>query len=181
MIKGKKHFALKIVTTGDGGVGKTTLLHKYVNNKFIEDTSMTIGVQIHSKMLFVGEYTITLQIWDFGGQDRFRFILPNYMLGCKGALMLFDLTRMASTFNLEASWLSIIRKATPDLPVLLLGTKKDMVQDGMPTFDPNFGPEFAEKNKLEGFLEVSSKTGENVEEAFQLLTRKIMEKAGLDI
>ncbi|GAH39257.1 unnamed protein product, partial [marine sediment metagenome] len=83
---------LKIITTGEGGVGKTTLLHRYVEGIFLADTKMTLGVEFFLKELDLDGNKILLQIWDFGGQERFRFLLQNYIMGAKGALLLFDLT-----------------------------------------------------------------------------------------
>lgn len=171
----KKKFVLKILTAGDGGVGKTTLLHRYVNNRFIADTSMTIGVQFHLKNINFGGIECTLQLWDFGGQDRFRFLLPTYASGAKGALLLFDLTRLNTTFSLETSWLPIVRREDPNLPVILLGTKKDMVDTNFPTIDEGFGEEFCKAQNLHGYVKTSSKTGEKVDEAFRMLVKKIFD------
>ena len=170
---------LKIITAGDGGVGKTTLLYKFVEDRFIENTAMTIGVQIHSKELQVGQVQCTLQIWDFGGQGRFQFILPAYMMGAKGALLLFDLSRASTTKGLKQTWLKIMRNSNRDLPLLLVGTKKDMVDPSFPAIEENFGSRFAKENGLEGYIEVSSKTGENVEEGFRQLVTKILDNAGI--
>ncbi|MHA1791823.1 MAG: Rab family GTPase [Promethearchaeota archaeon] len=172
----KKKFVLKILTAGDGGVGKTTLLHRYVSNRFIADTSMTIGVQFHLKNITFGGVECTLQLWDFGGQDRFRFLLPTYASGAKGALLMFDLTRMNTTFSLENSWLPIVRKEDHNLPVILLGTKLDMVDPSTPMIDPNFGENFCEKYDLQGYIETSSKTGERVDDAFRMLVKAIFDK-----
>lgn len=175
MAEAKKKFVLKILTAGDGGVGKTTLLHRYVSNRFIADTSMTIGVQFHLKNIQFGGVDCTLQLWDFGGQDRFRFLLPTYASGAKGAMLLYDLTRMQTTFSLESSWLPIVRKEDKNLPVVLMGTKLDMVQPDAPVIEDEFGKEFCEKNNLQGYIETSSKTGERVEAAFRLLVKEIFD------
>ena len=171
----RKKFVLKVLTAGEGGVGKTTLLHRYVSNRFIADTSMTIGVQFHLKNITFGGVECTLQLWDFGGQERFRFLLPTYASGAKGALLLFDLTRMQTTFSLESSWLPIIRKEVPDLPCILMGTKLDMVDPNFPAIEPNFGRDFVASHNLQGYIETSSKTGERVEEAFKSLVKHIFD------
>ncbi|MHA1369588.1 MAG: Rab family GTPase [Promethearchaeota archaeon] len=175
MSSSTKRFVLKILTAGDGGVGKTTLLHRYVNDRFISDTSMTIGVQFHLKKLTLGGVEVTCQLWDFGGQERFRFLLPTYANGAKGALLLFDLTRMNTTLSLKDSWLPIIRKEDPNLPVVLVGTKKDMVSPDFRVVDPNFPLDFIKENHLQGYVETSSKTGEKVDEAFRILVKAIFD------
>lgn len=180
MAEQKKKFVLKVLTAGDGGVGKTTLLERYVNNRFIADTSMTIGVQFQLRNISFGGVEATLQIWDFGGQDRFRFLLPTYANGAKGALLLFDLTRMNTTFSLEESWLPIVRKEDPELPVVLVGTKLDMVDPSNLMIDEDFGEEFCKSHNLQGFIKTSSKTGEQVNDAFMMLVKAIFKHNNID-
>jgi small GTP-binding protein len=166
-------FILKILTAGEGGVGKTTLLHRYVEGKFSAETRMTIGVEFFLKEMEVDSKHCTLQLWDFGGQERFRFLLESYVLGAKGALLMFDLTRISSLENLE-QWLSIVRKGDPNLPVLFLGTKLDLDDEIM--VDDDYARSFLNEYNLIDFLKISSKTGENVGRAFDILTRKILER-----
>ena len=168
-----KKFILKVLTSGEGGVGKTTLLHRYVEGKFSADTKMTIGVEFFLKELNFDEKSCTLQLWDFGGQQRFRFLLESYVLGAKGALLMFDLTRPITLENLE-QWVNICRKNNPDLPILFLGTKNDLINEIM--IEDDYVTNFKEEFNLFGYLRVSSKSGENVGQAFDLLTRKILER-----
>ncbi len=167
-----KKFILKILTAGEGGVGKTTLLQRYVEGKFSEDTKMTIGVEFFLKETEIDDKHCTLQLWDFGGQERFRFLLESYVLGAKGALLMFDLTRYQTLENLE-QWVKIVRKGDPKLPILFLGTKLDLTDDIMVQDD--YAQEFIAQFDLIGYLKISSKTGENVFNAFNSLTRKILE------
>lgn len=164
----------KVITAGDGGVGKTTLLHKYITDIFLSDTNMTIGVQLHMKQVDFEGKKYTLQLWDLGGQDRFEFILPRYVNGSKGAMLVFNLTRLPTTFNLETSWLPLVRKENPDLPVILVGTKKDLVSPSLPMIDPTIPTNFVKEHHLQGYVEVSAETGENVEKAFNLILNAII-------
>ncbi len=168
-----KKFILKILTAGEGGVGKTTLLHRYVQGKFSAETKMTIGVEFFLKEVEISEQQCTLQLWDFGGQERFRFLLESYVLGAKGALLMFDLTRPMTLENL-GNWVKIVRKGDPNLPILFVGTKIDLVDDIM--VDDDYAKTFMEDLNLFDFMKVSSKTGENVEEVFKTLTERILEK-----
>jgi len=115
----------------------------------------------------------TLQLWDFGGQERFRFLLESYVLGAKGALLMFDLTRITTLENLH-QWIKIVRKGDPNLPVLFIGTKLDLGNEIM--VDDDYATSFLNEFDLIDFMKISSKTGENVAEAFNLLTRKILER-----
>ncbi len=168
-----KKFILKILTAGEGGVGKTTLLHRYVEGKFNADTKMTIGVEFFLKEVDIDGKQCTLQLWDFGGQERFRFLLESYVLGAKGALLMFDLTRPMTLENLQ-QWVNICRKGDSNLPILFLGTKLDLVNDIM--VDDDYALSFKEQFELFDYLKISSKSGENVSEAFDLITKKILER-----
>ncbi|TFG06314.1 MAG: GTP-binding protein [Promethearchaeota archaeon] len=168
-----KKFILKILTAGEGGVGKTTLLHRYVEGKFSADTKMTIGVEFFLKEIELDGKQCTLQLWDFGGQERFRFLLESYVLGAKGALLMFDLTRPMTLENLQ-QWVDICRRADPSLPILFLGTKLDLENDIM--VDDDYAAQFKERYKLFEYMKISSKSGENVKEAFELLTKQILER-----
>ncbi len=168
-----KKFILKILTAGEGGVGKTTLLHRYVEGKFSAETKMTIGVEFFLKEVEIDQKHCTLQLWDFGGQERFRFLLESYVLGAKGALLMFDLTRVSSLENLH-QWIKIVRKGNPNLPVLFLGTKLDLEDEIQ--VDDDYARSFLNEFNLIDFLKISSKTGENVHEAFSILTQKILER-----
>jgi len=168
-----KKFILKILTAGEGGVGKTTLLHRYVEGRFSAETKMTIGVEFFLKESVINGEHCTLQLWDFGGQQRFRFLLESYVLGAKGALLMFDLTRPMTLDNLE-QWVNICRKGNPNLPILFIGTKLDLSNEIM--VDDDYALSFKDHFNLFDYLRISSKSGENVENAFKLLTKKILEK-----
>ncbi|HEC38312.1 MAG TPA: GTP-binding protein [bacterium] len=161
----------KIITTGDGGVGKTTLLFRYMEGKFLVDTFMTIGVQFFMKELEIEGRKISLQIWDFGGQEHFRPFLKNYAVGARGALLLFDLTRPNSLEKID-QWVNICREANPGIPILFIGTKLDLTESI--TVDEKFALTFPKKYNFFDYLKVSSKTGENVNLAFELLAKKLV-------
>ena len=168
-----KKFILKILTAGEGGVGKTTLLHRFVEGKFSAETKMTIGVEFFLKELEIDDKHCTLQLWDFGGQQRFRFLLESYVLGAKGALLMFDLTRPITLENLE-QWINIVRRSNPNLPILFLGTKNDLTDQIM--VDDSYAESFKDEFNLLGYLRISSKSGENVNKAFNILTTNILER-----
>jgi small GTP-binding protein len=162
---------LKVITAGDGGVGKTTLLYRYVEGKFLADTKMTLGVEFFLKEINIKGELINLQVWDFGGQDHFRPLLENYSIGARGALLLFDLTRPSSLENIE-QWVNICRGKNPGIPIIFLGTKLDLTESL--TVDDKFARTFPKKYDFFKYLKISSKTGQNVNLAFKLLTKEIV-------
>ncbi|MHA1732472.1 MAG: Rab family GTPase [Promethearchaeota archaeon] len=165
-------YLFKMILAGSGGVGKTTLRHRFTSGSFTQSTQMTIGVDFSTHSLDLGEVgTAMLQIWDFGGEDRFRLMLPSFCRGAKGCLLLFDLMRAHTFFELP-EWMDIIRNNTNDIPVILLGAKCDLVEGSpeLAEISQQDIEEFMEKNNIMEYIPVSSKTGLNIEEAFHKLT-----------
>jgi len=162
---------LKVITCGEGGVGKTTLLHRYIEGVFLANTRLTIGVEFFLKELNIEGKKILLQVWDFGGQDHFRPLLKNYAVGARGALLLFDLTRISSLQRIE-QWINICRQDGLDIPIIFLGTKLDLTEQIL--VNDEFAQKFKEKYKFFEYLKISSKTGENVNLAFELLARELV-------
>jgi Ras-related protein Rab-11B len=167
----RSELAMKVIIAGDGGVGKTTLLRKFVSGSFDAATSMTIGVQFHVKQVAYDGQPVSLQLWDLGGQDHFRFILPSYTSGAKGALLLYDMTR-PSTLDTLGEWVKICRTHNKDLPILFCGTKADLV--GSRRISAAYARTFLEPLDLVSHIEVSAKTGVNVERAFEMIIDRMI-------
>ena len=168
-----KSMLLKVITAGDGGVGKTTLLYRYVEGRFLADTRMTLGVEFFMKKVKVEGNKVNLQLWDFGGQEHFRPLLISYAKGARGALLMFDLTRPNSLNRID-EWVGICRNEDPELPIIFLGTKLDLLESI--TVEEKYILELKEKYGFFEFLKTSSKTGTNVNIAFQLLATEIVKK-----
>lgn len=156
---------------GAGSVGKTALCEKYVTGIWNPSTTLTVGVDFHIKTVRVEDRMVKLQIWDMGGEDRFRFLLPTYCLGAQGALFLYDSTRPASLSQLQ-DWISVVFKANGRTPIILVGSKIDLRESRAISYEA--GLNIAKENGFAGFVEVSSKEGTNVEEAFESLTRVML-------
>ncbi len=170
----------KLCIFGDGAVGKTTLINKYVTGLFKGDTTMTIGVDFHVKQLEINGKKVALQIWDFAGEERFRFLLSTYIRGAAGAVFMFDITRYPTLVNLT-KWMEVFdanfRSIEDRIPTLMLGGKLDLAEDRGVHIEE--AKEIAEQHRFSGYLECSAKTGENVDELFIRITKIMMEKANL--
>ncbi len=168
----------KIIIFGDGGVGKTTLVTRYLEGIF-DLSKVTIGMDFFVKRLQVEDKNVTLQIWDFGGEERFRFLLPNYVSGASGGIFMFDITRYMSLKHID-DWIKIFRdeysKKHSDeaLPVLMVGGKKDL--NYRRSVERQAAEDVVERESLLKYMECSSKTGENVENLFQTLTRELLKR-----
>ncbi|MCK4381898.1 MAG: GTP-binding protein [Candidatus Lokiarchaeota archaeon] len=174
-IPSKLQFKLPII--GDAGVGKTTLTHRYLHGLFKQSYHGTIGVDFFLKKLELNGKNISLQIWDFAGEEKFRFLLPGIINGANGTIFMFDITRYVTFENLS-NWLSVFKTANENhnqtVPALLVGSKTDL--EGIRTVPSKEAKSFAQDNNLSGYIECSSKNGENVEELFRKITKIMMEK-----
>ena len=170
----------KVCVFGDGGVGKTTLVNRYLTGTFKGDYKITIGADFFIKKLDIGDKGITLQIWDFAGEDKFRFLLPTYASGSSGGIFMYDITRHSSIENVE-NWLQVFKKSFEsrfiDIPLIMVGGKNDLEEKRVISTEE--GKEMAKKYNFFEFIECSSKTGENVEFLFNTLIRVILKNAGL--
>nr|XP_046176710.1 ras-related protein Rab-4B-like [Oncorhynchus gorbuscha] len=166
-------FLFKFLVIGSAGSGKSCLLHQFIENKFKQDSSHTIGVEFGSRVVMVAGKTVKLQIWDTAGQERFRSVTRSYYRGAAGALLVYDITSR-ETYNSLTNWLTDARTlASPNIVIILCGNKKDLEADREVTFLE--ASIFAQENEVM-FLETSALTGENVEEAFLKCGRTIINK-----
>ncbi len=167
----------KILIFGDGGVGKTTLVNRYLTGVYTTG-SITIGVDFHIKLLEIEGQEITLRIWDFAGEEKFRFLLPSYAEGSNGGIFMFDTTRYSSIKNLD-EWITVFKQSmkNQEIPLILVGGKKDL--DNERSVSNQDAVDIAKSHNFKDYMECSSKTGENVEDIFIRLARSMMQKAGL--
>ena len=175
--KNTSDLQFKIPIIGDGGVGKTTLTHRYLHGLFKESYHLTIGVDFFLKKLESDGKSVSLQIWDFAGEEKFRFLLPGVINGAHGTIFMFDITRYVTFENLT-NWFNVFKTANENfnqnVPALLVGSKTDL--KGLRTVQSKEAKSFAQENNFAEYIECSSKNGENVEELFRAITRIMMEK-----
>lgn len=168
-----RNFVFKLLIAGDGGVGKTTLLRRYVDGIFDESTITTIGVDFFLKEISLESGNCSLQLWDLGGQERFRHLLGNFVMGARGALLLIDLTRMPQMSSI-LNWVNIIRLHDIDLPIILVGTKLDL-EEAM-SIDDDTALDIKNTFNMLDFIKTSSKTGHNVNLVFESIAKELMRK-----
>ena len=167
-------YTFKILLLGDASVGKTSFTKRYCYNLFNPSERLTIGVDFHVKTIDLFGKKIKLQIWDVGGEERFRFLLPTYCLGANAAFLLFDVTRSQTLDNIS-EWTNIVHQKSGDIPIMLVGAKIDLGDDQR-VVPREHGIDVAEKNYMSSFGEISSKTGKNVNKTFEVLTELALEK-----
>ncbi len=163
---------IKVIVSGDGGVGKTSFLTRLIHDNFDLNSELTKGVDFFSKDVTINGYEYNFILWDFAGQLQFRKFLTDFVDGSLAAFVLFDLTRF-KTLESVSKWIDKL-KSTNKIPAFIIGTKID-------TIDPNEAQSFDDyvlkiikdnKNVI-GYLKISSKTGFNVKKAFYTLVERI--------
>ena len=157
----------KIMMLGDKDAGKTSLLNRYTSKPFIEDQKLTTGVDFYTKRTNYKDWKIKLQIWDLASERCFRFYLHNYCRGANGALLLYNITNPRSFHNLP-DWNHFIRDHAGDIPILLVGTEAHLEEKRAVTREEAI--QIAQTHNFSGFIEVSSKTGQNIERLFETMT-----------
>ncbi len=170
-------YVYKICLFGPGGVGKTTLTRKYLTGLFEDDTKFTMGASIHVKIITIDDKRITLQIWDFGGENQFRFLLPVYSHGSACGIFMSDLSRYSTIKDIE-EWIRLfqegLEEGEKDIPLLLVGGKLDLIDKR--AISEEEARKFAEKNNCFDYIECSSKTGENIEKVFEIAVNMILKR-----
>ncbi|MBY9006321.1 MAG: GTP-binding protein [Candidatus Lokiarchaeota archaeon] len=165
----RRKFLFKICVVGDGGVGKSTMVKRLITGKYIEQ-KITIGADLSTYYTNIDDDEIILQLWDFAGERRFQFFLPNYSRGVKGCLLCYDVGRRAS-FERLYRWYDIIDKTNNPIFVLV-GCKNDLGEEKK-VITQKDAEIFQNENSINMFIETSSKTGHNIKDLFTHLAIKI--------
>jgi len=161
----------KLVLIGDSGAGKTALLNRFADEKFVEEVPGSMGIEFKFRFVTIGGKTIKLQLWDTAGQERFRTVTAAYYRGADGIILCYDVTSMDSFDHVE-EWLSEVnRHASEGTRKLLIGNKIDLADKKEVPLDN--GQRFADKIDIP-FVETSAKTGAGVNAAFMQLTEAII-------
>ena len=163
----------KILTIGESGVGKTCILRRFVENKFLKNHLATIGIDFKTKNIEIDGTPIKLKIWDTAGQERFRNITNQYYKGADGIILVFDVTDQKS-FKKIKEWMSQIKANTQadQIGLVLLGNKCDIEPR---TISKNDGEELGKELGIE-YYETSAMKGDGIAQAFEFLAKNILTK-----
>lgn len=164
---------LRIIIVGDSSVGKTCLVVKFTEDRFIDAHDITIGVELGNKVLQLENNIIKFQIWDTSGQENYRSVTRSFYRRAGCAILVFDLTDSSSFYNCE-SWVREIRQNSKDDIVLyLVGNKSDLVTgDNIPIDEIN---KFVASHGILAYKQTSAKTGENIENVFREAAVRLLE------
>ncbi|UCG68484.1 MAG: GTP-binding protein [Thermoplasmata archaeon] len=157
----------KVLLLGDGAVGKTSLIRKFVLDKFDDKYIATIGTKVTKKELELdnnGETIyLTLMIWDVLGQRGYTKIQATSFLGAQGVIFVCDFTRMDTLMSIEEYWLPTVSNSLPGFQMVFVANKSDLAHDAQFSYEDL--QNVASKYNTVAFP-CSAKTGENVEELF---------------
>ena len=164
----------KLVILGDSQVGKTSLVHYFVNDEFRAGFKETIGAEVSSKYETIDNRQIHVLIWDTAGQERYKSITKQFFRGADACILVADLTNIQS-FESLPSWLdnllSEVDKANDEFPIVLFANKSDLTEQR--TVTPEIVDRYSKAIHCQSF-EVSAKTGENIEEGFVAILRNFL-------
>ncbi|RKP11193.1 ras-related protein rab-5C-like protein [Thamnocephalis sphaerospora] len=175
----------KLVILGSQGVGKTSLVMRYVQNTFSPHSASTIGASFLTQRMqvfgvirrgYVDDCRVVLQIWDTAGQERFRSMAPMYYRGANAAILVYDITSEQS-FQDISSWVEELQRNTGDIDIHVVGSKLDLAEKSREV--PQERAQAYVRNTL-GSLhdvhEVSAKDATGVDELFHDVTRSLVER-----
>ncbi|XP_078618764.1 ras-related protein Rab-39B-like [Branchiostoma floridae x Branchiostoma japonicum] len=167
-------YQFRLILIGDSTVGKSSLLRRFTDGKFIEYSDPTVGVDFFARLMEVEPgKRVKLQLWDTAGQERFRSITRSYYRNSVGAVLVYDVTNRKSFEHLESWWHEAKQHTMPhNMVFILVGHKIDLASEREVSQEE--GQQFARTHDM-SYLETSAKNAENVEKAFWQVTREIYE------
>ena len=162
-------YILKLCLLGDGAVGKTSLVRRFVHDVFDDKYIMSFGTKVSKKVVKIGETEVDLMIWDILGQKLLESLHAAYYRGAVGAFAVCDFTRPDTMASLK-NWIESFRSVAGEQPVIILGNKSDLEKKfsyaELESFSSSLGCTV---------LETSAKTGANVERAFYEMGKRMLE------
>jgi small GTP-binding protein len=172
-MKKLKKPSLKIIIVGEPGVGKTSLVKKFVSGQFVKDYRSSIGTNIFIKKINIKNIgKPTIQLWDIAGQERWINMRRSYYVGAKGVVIVGDLTRKNTFVQVEQFWVQDIRQYCENAPIILLANKNDLEKKLSGKESTILG----EKINALSIIYTSAKTGENVEKAFKIISEQVIKR-----
>ena len=171
-----EEFMYKVVLVGDENVGKTSILVRYTEKKFVESYIPTLGTDFAVKVVELKgdnniRKSVKLACWDLGGQEQYRTLRKFYLSGARGCIIVFDVTNLSS-FEHVINWHNDVTNICGVVPCFLIGNKSDLKKDRRVSRDVS--SELASKLGLD-FFETSAKTGEKVDDVFEVMAKKLYE------
>lgn len=161
----------KVCMLGAFAVGKTSLVQRYVHSIFSDKYHTTVGVKIEKAQIRTAETDVDLIIWDLHGEDEFQHVRFSYLKGSSGCIYVVDGTRK-TTLTTALNLKKIVESTLGEIPFILIVNKLDLKDKW--EIEPLMLEDIRKNGAI--IIKTSAKTGEEVKKAFQLLTKKMMDK-----
>ena len=181
MSEEKDIFTFKVAICGDGAVGKTSLINRFVEGTFTREYLITLGVEITKYGREVRGDDVNLILWDLAGQDQFSKVREIFFSGTSAAILVFSHEQSEEgerSFQHLQKWLEHIREHCGDIPIILFGNKIDLLDENL-QLDENYPKSDANLKKLAtdlgilDYFQTSALTGEGVMSSFRILTHEL--------
>eukprot|EP00761_Pharyngomonas_kirbyi_P011344 gb/GECH01011369.1/.p1 GENE.gb/GECH01011369.1/~~gb/GECH01011369.1/.p1 ORF type:complete len:207 (+),score=46.98 gb/GECH01011369.1/:1-621(+) len=173
----KKGF-LKVIILGDQGVGKTSLMMRYVKQNFSDQYKATIGADFMTKEVEIDKKVVTMQIWDTAGQERFQSLGVAFYRGADLCVLVFDVNEQKTFDSLESWRNEFLIQANPseqdNFPFVVIGNKIDL-EDTRQVTQKQALAWCQLKNNIP-YFETSAKMSMNVDDAFKVIARNALKK-----
>ncbi|NVM03661.1 MAG: GTP-binding protein [Candidatus Helarchaeota archaeon] len=167
-------YRCKLILFGSAAVGKTSIIDRYINNKFEEEYISTLGYNVFEKSIEMkDENTVNFMIFDIGGQEQFEELRKKYATGAKSALIVYDITNKDSFDNIK-KWKKDLDNFTDNAIFILIGNKVDL--EDARKIQKDKGDALAKEIGAVGFFETSAKTNIEIDNAFHKLAQMYLEK-----
>lgn len=163
----------KLVLLGDASVGKSSLLMRFLHNKFSDGIETTVGAAFSTKTVESRNRQIKFEIWDTAGQERFKSLAPMYYRGASAAVVVYDQTNAAS-FTRAQDWVKQVTATTsnPNIVIAIAANKMDLVEDHGREVPLDDVENFAEREGLL-LMETSALSGRNVQKLFETIAEHL--------
>ncbi|HYM40153.1 MAG TPA: Rab family GTPase [Thermoplasmata archaeon] len=172
----KEPVKAKVLLLGDGAVGKTTLIRRFVVDRYSDEYITTVGTKVTRKDVTVGrepeQFDVVMQIWDVLGQRGYGGIQEAAVKGAQGVLFVYDLTREDTRRSVEEYWMPMVWRLAGRIPMVLVGNKVDLIEDRIRPEE--YAYYLSQKYEAPALI-TSAKTGEHVEAAFHTLAERAVE------
>ena len=116
--------SIKVIILGDSYVGKSSLINRLINNKFVE-LSSTLSIEYHTYIISINDYKIRMQLWDTAGQEKYNSIISNYYKGTDVAIFVYSIDKQETFENIQM-WFKHLKENNEDSLNILIGNKLDM-------------------------------------------------------
>src|SRR6266571_5027164 len=164
----REPFKVKVVLLGDGGVGKTSLVRRFVVDQYSDAYITTVGTKVSKKSVNVGsaldEVEMIMQIWDVLGQKGYSGVQETAIKGAQGVLVVYDVTSAETRRAIDDYWMPAVWRLAGVIPMVLAANKSDLAEDRV--WAEEYLYFFSQKYTCPGIL-TSAKTGDKVEQDFK--------------